>query len=490
MYEARNAVVRRGRRPQNRRARRVGAALCAALVLAPAGLAAAGTGGPAAAAGAPAAAPSGATATTTNVTPATSVTTTTGPGTVTTATTTVTTTPTAVTSTTVTSVVPAAGDPPTTTTTVPVGSAGTTITKVPVTTTTTTTVPVASSSTTTVPVASSTTSPTSDAEAGVAVAHFDSTCARPATPDLQDYLDSLPAGSVFRSSTTACYDVPAGIILSKPVTIIGGTFYDPTTVKPTGKGYDGMKPIILIKAASDVTISGVHVLGADTSGVYHSSMVGQAGFKLESAIHATLTDDTSTDTWGDGLELVAAGIHDRSPVTDLTVNGFTSTNAGRQGVTLAEVADSSLNGLDVVSPAEVGIDFQSDLGGRGSANVTISNCSNDKGFELTEYFYGPITISNCTGFHHVTLRSLTSDAPISFVGGTLLCRRIDPQPCIKQFGGSLTFTGVTIDRMPGTYKIKEPAWSVIDGGSLDFVNSPVEEPFGTVSAGSDVAFTK
>ncbi len=434
------------------------------------------------------------TSTTTVVTPTTTVTTTTRPRSTTTSTTTVATGPGTETSTTTTTVSPtttSTSTPTTTPTRTP--TAGRTSPR-STTTTTTTTTTVPTSTTTTVPTTTTTTTttvpPPGDAPPpGIAPAAFDSTCSVPATPGLQTYLDSLPAGSTFTSSSTACYLVPVGILVEHPITIVGGTFYDPTTERQPGSVHDPLKPIILIKDTADVTVRDVSVLGANTAGVYHAQLVGEAGVKVESSLDVTLAGITARNTFGDGLELVAdLTNHIRTPVTGLTVDGYTTDNAGRQGVTLAEVASSVLDGVNVVSPADSGFDFESDLPGLGSGDVTISNCTDDHGFNLIEYFTGPITVNDCTGFHHVSLGSPNSEAPIRFSGGTLTCKRHDPQPCIRQNGGSLTFTGVAIDRMPGTIGIKEPVWDVEGGGSLSFVDSPIQSPMGTATAPARVRF--
>jgi hypothetical protein len=426
------------------------------------------------------------TTSTTVVSPTTTVTTTTLPQSVTTATTTVNTTPSSVTSTTVTTVTP--------TTVTPTKVTPTTVPSAPIkasTTTTSTTVPTATTTTTSAvpgsaPVAPTTTTPPPPP------ALFDSTCSQAATPTLQTYLDSLPDGSVFRSSTTACYLVPTGIRLTHPITLVGGTFFDPTNVRSTSNGivYNGLKPIILIKDTTKVTLEQVNVLGVNTAGDYHSSLVGQAGVKIMASSDVTLTQVTARNTYGDGLELVAdATNHVRISVTGLTVHGFTTVNAGRQGVTVAEASGALLDHVTITNPAASGFDFESDLPGIGSSNVTISNCVDDHGFSLIEFFSGPITVINCTEFHHVTLGSLHSNAPINFVGGTLTCKRAVPTPCIKQTGGSLTFTGVTINRMPGTIKISTPTWEVTGGGSLAFMRSPISILTGYVIPPATLSFS-
>jgi hypothetical protein len=264
------------------------------------------------------------------------------------------------------------------------------------------------------------------------------------------------------------------------------------TQRPTDKvPYGALQPIIQIKDTSDVSVEGVHVLGANVAGGYHARLVGEAGVKIMSSSDVTLTGITATDTFGDGLELVAdLTDHITTPVTGLTVEGYTIVNAGRQGVTVAEVADSTLDHLNVISAADAGVDFESDIPEMGSGHVSITNCVDDKGFNLVEFLSGPVTISDCSGFHHVGIRSLESDAPIRIEGGTLGCKRDDPVPCIDQTGGSLTLTGVAVTRTVGTIGIKEPVWSVIDGGNLRFVRSTVASPMGTVDSTSSVTFLR
>ena len=283
--------------------------------------------------------------------------------------------------------------------------------------------------------------------------------------------------------------MPSGIHLKQPITLVGGTFYDPSTAVPTGSP-NGLRPIISVLEASHVVLVGLTVLGANVSGEFRPNLVGEAGVKLLSATDVTITGVTAENTWGDGLELVARTPMDKTPVTGLTVEGFTTVNAGRQGVTLAEVSRSTLDDVHIVSPADAGFDFESDVAGLGSANVTISNCVDDTGFNMVEYLGGPITISNCTGFHHVALASQGSDAPVTFTGGSMSCRRYNPQPCISQIGGSLTFRGVLIGRERSNGSVGVPTWRVRDRGTLVFAGSDLVTPYGSVDSTSSVTIRK
>jgi len=273
-------------------------------------------------------------------------------------------------------------------------------------------------------------------------------------------------------------------VLHKPISIIGGTFYDPSTARPV---VGGLKPIILLQDVSHVTISGVSVLGANTSGDFIPPLVGEAGIKLESTSAVTITGVTAKNTFGDGLELVADLSHRIStPVTGLMVDGYTTVNAGRQGVTIAEVSGAVLNHVNVVSPAASGFDFESDWPGLGAGNVTISHCTDNHGFNFVETLTGPITISDCTGFRHLNISNTKSPGHVYLVGGVMTCKRVAIEPCITQAGGWLTFTGVTIQRLDGDNAVTGPMWSVTSGGQLSFEKSHLQLPFGSVASGGSV----
>lgn len=128
-------------------------------------------------------------------------------------------------------------------------------------------------------------------------------------------------------------------------------------------------------------------------------------------------------------------------MSGLTVEGYSTVNAGRQGVTIAEVSGATLNNINVVDSADSGFDFKSDIGGLGVGNVSISNCTTNRGVNFVETLTGPVTISNCTGFRSLHLYNITTPAQVNVVGGLMDCRRRTPVSCIVQIGGRLTVTG-------------------------------------------------
>jgi hypothetical protein len=299
---------------------------------------------------------------------------------------------------------------------------------------------------------------------------------------LQVYLDSLPAGATFEAPTGACYLVTGGLVLSKPVTIVGGTYVDPTIPVANPTQPQSLNPIIEIDATSNVTLSGVTVVGTNTTGNYHARWVGQAGIKIHGSTNVTLDNVTAENTYGDGLELTGASVnHAKIPVGGLVVNGFTTANAGRQGVTLAEVSGAVLNNVSISNPADAGFDFESDLSATGSGNVIINNCVDSAGFNIAETLTGPVAINNCTGFHRVTVSESTNQ-PVTFTGGSMVCGRGSPMACINDNGGNLTFVQTSIGRRSGVEAIAEPMWNVRGGGTLTFTQTSLADTTGGVTS--------
>jgi hypothetical protein len=297
---------------------------------------------------------------------------------------------------------------------------------------------------------------------------------------------ALPDGAIFNAPANACYQVDEGVVITHPMTLNGGLFIDESTTKPT-TGYGALHPIIKVFDTTYVTLSNLSVVGANTDGGFHAPLVNEAGVKVLSSSHVTLDNITTTNTFGDGLELVADLVnHIKTPDTNLVVDHFTTTNAGRQGVTVAEVSGARFADVTVTSPADSGFDFESDEAGQGSGNVVVSDCTYDHGVNLVEYLTGPITFTNCNGRSAVALGSLHSTQPVSFVGGSLQCRDRDPQACISVKGGVLSFSRVAITRANVGVNMTEPGWSVVSGGHLSLVRSPVAGPQGTKDSSSTV----
>lgn len=327
--------------------------------------------------------------------------------------------------------------------------------------------------TTTVPGSTTTTNPASSCKADPASA-----------------IAALPAGGVFNGS--GCYSVPNGILITRSVTIDGGTYDDPSTTAPT-VGH-GVQPIIRIKDTANVTVENVKLVGANVGG-YHATMVGEAGIDVLSSDHVTIANVTIMNTFGDGLTLFANFPRNKKPTTNLAVSNVTVTNSGREGITVADVSGGTFTNVNVVSSNFNSWDFESDLAGVGSGNVTVNSARTITGIRLIEALHGPITFNNCQCRRHVSLlyAAAASGQPVTFNGGTILLPNSDdgtsPAGITVNGPGNLTFTGVTLGRLPSVRPGTFPAWSVTDGGHLTLLHSPAAGSRGSHDISSTVTNT-
>lgn len=291
-------------------------------------------------------------------------------------------------------------------------------------------------------------------------------------PDPAAMIEALPAGAVFHGS--GCY-FTSGIVITKPVTIDGGTYYNPATdLSAQGRLF----PIIQVKDTSGVTIENTSLQGANSIGGFHRHLVGESGLDILSASDVTITNVATVNTFGDGMTVFAAFGTSNQPTTNLLVNGLDITQAGRQGITMAYARDSTLNGVRVNSASGSGWDFESDLPGIGSGNITVNGASGTKGIRFIEALQGPVTFNDCQCQRHVTLshEAAASGQPVTFNRGTLMLPRgdhgITPAGVIVTGPGNLRLTDVTLGNLPGTRTVSGPTWSITGGGHLTLTGTP------------------
>lgn len=294
---------------------------------------------------------------------------------------------------------------------------------------------------------------------------------------------ALPPHAIFDGQGN-CYTTH-GITLTKPVTINGGTYNDPLTT-PTG-----LRPIFQVHDTTGVTIENVNVTGVNPGG-YHRHMVAEEGYEILSSSHVSLVNDTTANTYGDGLTMLASQPLDDNPDSDIAVDGLTITNAGRQGVTFGEVWNSIFDHLTMNSASDVGYDFETDILGAGSKNVVIQNSIDQKGVDMQEALHGPLTFKEDTingdfSIHYYQLG--TSGQLISFVDGVLSVPANffgTPPSGIYMVGGKLTFVDSQITRKSYPKNATGRAWIVIDGGQLTLQHTPVAPPLGSHDPSSTV----
>jgi hypothetical protein len=214
-----------------------------------------------------------------------------------------------------------------------------------------------------------------------------------------------------------CYTVRDGLTITTPVRVENALFYDPQSRPHRGS----VHPIIRIKDTSEVTLSSLALVGANTSGAFHADMVGEAGIDILSSDAVTVSDVTTTATFGDGLTLGFQPFS--SPSWNIVVNGLTVTDAGRDGITMASVNIAAMVDVDVVSSAMSGWDFESDLPGVGSGNVLVEGATG-RGIRFVEALSGPVTFDDSFISGSVTLldAAATSGESVTFNDSTVLLK--------------------------------------------------------------------
>lgn len=317
--------------------------------------------------------------------------------------------------------------------------------------------------------------------------------------------------NIFEGDTVT---VPAGVqIKGTSTTLDGGSYTNPSTTGVVGPGGVGSyKPIILVRDTNSATISNLSITGAG-DGTYHSSKVNEAGIKLETSDSDRIINVTTANTFGDGLELVADLPHHVVGVTRLFLDGITVTNAGRHGVTLAEVGtptaaagsagagqyQSTLNYVNVQSAALWAVNFESDIPTEGSGYVTMNNVTaavGSAGFAVQELLTGPIAINNLNGGGHLYDNSMgnVSPPPVTLDGGTWALPPNDTllwKAGLEVLGGVLTVKNMTLNRQPtvgGGVPTGYAAWISLaqnpanptqTGGVLQLINTTVTDPTGS-----------
>ena len=296
----------------------------------------------------------------------------------------------------------------------------------------------------------------------------------------QAAISALPSGGTFTGS--GCYLVPNGLKLTKPVTIDGGAYVDLTTTP----GKNGMPPIIRVVETNHVTLENLSATGANTTEKYLPKLVGQAGIETLSSSYVTISNVTTSSTFGDGLELWAGLPQDKTPSNHVTVSNLTIIKAGRQGITTGDLSDSSFANVTVRSAVYSGVDGESDTKNVGIGNVTFDHLT-ATGVNLVEYLTGPVAFTNSTLSGRFVATNKAGTYGVTVDDSSLAFKaQIHGYPpgAIYQVGGTLTFNRTSITRSPGNYVGN--TWNVVDGGHLIFNQSPVVGPAGIADATSTV----
>jgi len=354
-----------------------------------------------------------------------------------------------------------------TVTTTPVTVPTTPVVPAPVPTTTTTAAPTATRSTSPTPSTSTTTTTTT----APPLSSIAADCSVDVSAQLTAYLAALPSGSVFTSPAGACYQVDEGITISHPLTINGGTWKDMTD---TGTGPNqGYRPIIALREADNSALENLTVEGVNTTRGFKGGRVGEAGVKVYSSSHVTITNVTATDTFGDGLEMVAdsgrnwkLGGPVKTPDSDIRVDGFTSMLSGRCGMTPAEVVDSTFDHIYLYQSATRSIDFESDIAGQGAGSDHFNNVVASHGINMVETLKGPITFDHTAMTGRFFLTESQGQA-VTYENGSFLCERRAPGSCVEVKVGALTVTNTTLSYLAGHQPVTEVGYQADPGAQVN-----------------------
>ena len=307
------------------------------------------------------------------------------------------------------------------------------------------------------------------------------------SPDPSPAIAALPPGGTLIG--VGCYVVPNGLVVTKPVTIDGGTYIDPTSVKVPRVPFG---PVILVEGTSDVSLENLHVIGGNPSGRYVPSLVGQAGIELKNTSAVSIRDVTVDGTFGDGLELWAHAPRDMTPNTGVTVDGLTITAAGRNGISPSDVLGATFTGVHIVSWGLTAVDFESDMANVGAGDVTFTD-SSWGGTYIQETITGPLTFERCTlvGKIQVVVRYPTSP-PVVFRDGSLsIGTKANNVGVVVRGPVSVTFADESFTRPPRRdgHAQTKPMWQAVRGAQLTFARSILVPPLGTADAASTVTVT-
>ena len=298
-------------------------------------------------------------------------------------------------------------------------------------------------------------------------------------PDPSAQIAALPAGGTFTGS--GCYTVPNGIRITKSVTLDGGTYIDPSNTPPA-KG--SFKPVIQAYETQGVTLENLAVQGGNPNGGYHGSLVGQSGIELISSSDVVISNVSTSQTLGDGLELWANVPKNKTPNANVTVDGLTVNTAGRDGISPSNVTDSTFTNVSIGATGLVGVNLESDIKGIGAGNVTFAN-STWTGTYVQEALTGPVNVTSDTLRGHVVIRTHVPVAyPITFNGGSLAIGHWTIPGVEVQGPTGATFSGMTFTHQPANKY--GPMWSATNGANLTFLRCSLIPPLGTNDSTSTV----
>jgi hypothetical protein len=300
------------------------------------------------------------------------------------------------------------------------------------------------------------------------------------SPTCQSLTASQVVGTFHGSG---CYDVGTGLKLSKPFSIIGGTYESTSLTLP-------LHPLFQIVGTtfsiSDATLTGPYT---GLPPLVTAKTANGAGVKLIETTNGTISNTTIQETGGDCIEAFANPPKQSHPNTGFLASNDRLLNCGRDGISPSDISNSSFSGVSIGAVRQSAIDAESDIVGLGMGNVTFDNidASKTKGVAIGETLTGPVNFNGGTYSNHLQwLAKLPQTYPISFSGG-ILNHSSGSKPAVIEVNGGggveLNFDHWTFTRAAGN---QAPLWYVVNHGALTFTSCILPPPLGSNDSTSTV----
>ena len=337
-------------------------------------------------------------------------------------------------------------------------------------------------------------------------------------PKAQALLSCAPAPVTFTDNTVfappagSCFNVPNnGIVLRNlsHVTINGdgSELLDANVLPcPFSKCAPGTKgrPAIRVVGGSDDLLENFKVAGANTGGE-HLKLAFNAGIELEGTTGTVISNVAVNHPEGDGLDLepMRSGTGSNGivqPVTDLTVTDFSTTAAGRNGISCTSVNGATFTDTTIGTTGQDSVDCESDQNsGEGAKNLTFNGAQWSGLFSINSggRATGPITVNDLTmpaagsgDALNVENRDGTPDAgPITIEHSAIRSGQSSDRSCLQLNGATVVMLDDTIN-IGFAYKgaIPTPVYHAVKKTTLTFSGTTVSGVYkrGTVDSTSKV----
>jgi hypothetical protein len=322
-------------------------------------------------------------------------------------------------------------------------------------------------------------------------------------------LGPITDGQTITGTGTVVLTQPIVLTDCSGVTITGGAWDDPNTSpgQAYGGGEGNGRPAFDIIGGDDITLENLSIVGANRGG-YRWSLAFNGGIETQGTAGLTVSNVKVSHVFGDCLTLepLRSGTGQNNivaPVRDLTVDRFTGTACGRQGIGLVSVNGATFTDITIGTTGFDPFDAEADQPDKeGAKNVTVTGCSFSGLIAISGGggATGPITFSDCTmkgtgSGDVVVVRNTSGGADagaITFADDTLRCGASAYVSCFQIGGASdivVQNSTVTIGYPKDT--LLESAYSLSDDTHITFADDIMKGfgRLGNTSTGSTATVT-